>query len=95
MIPKIEFVYSWFYDDLFRNSKDVKGLIKKINLKRKKELKYHDPKKVIKYKNEAKIVWKKYGKEILKSIQKGSGLKWRDKKIVVYVVGFHRHFLNL
>jgi len=92
MIPEIEFRYSWFYDNLFRNSKDIKELLKKKNLNRKAKKKYPTMKKVIKYRNEVWLIWKKHEKEILKAIQKVSSLKWKEKKIKVYFVGFHRPF---
>jgi hypothetical protein len=81
MIPKIEFRYSWIYDDLFRESKETKSLFRKAGRK------YPSTKVILKYIDEIKSLWVKKEKKILDSISKNSGLKWRENKIIVYVIG--------
>ncbi len=86
MIPKIELRYSRIYDEMFRYSKDTKEILKK---KRKK---YPAQSKIKKYIKEITPLWKKHEKEILKKISKVSGLKWKEKKIIIYIVGLCKPF---
>jgi hypothetical protein len=72
-IPKIEFRYSWVYDDRWRefydnrdypDGKDTKNNILRIE----KE-------------------WQKNGDLVLRELAKVSGLKWKEKTITCYVAG--------
>ncbi len=81
MIPRIEFVYSWIYDELRRNDPIIAKKLKKIN----KE--YPSPKKIKKYIEKIEKIWRNDEKIILKLISKITGLKWREKVIKCYVVG--------
>ncbi len=72
MIPKIEIRYSRIYDKMFR-----------CDWKKN----YPTQRKITGYIEEIKPLWKKHEKRILNSIQENSGLKWREKKIIVYIVG--------
>ena len=84
MIPKIEFRSSFVYDNNFRDLKWIKEYL------RKQKKKYPLDKEIENYIKKIKPIWKKYEKDILSRIQKITGLKWRDKKILVYVVGICR-----
>jgi len=86
MVPKIELRYSRIHDDRYRNS----SLIQK-NLKKKKKT-YPSMKKIESYTMAVKKVWKKEEKSILKEMSKITGLKWKEKKIICYVVGIGRSY---
>ena len=80
MKPKLEFRYSRVYDDRFRK-----------NFESKNE-KYPSIKKIIAYKRGIEKIWKKEGNKILLEISKVSGLKWKEEKIICYVIGKGRSF---
>lgn len=84
MMPKVEFRYSYIYDELFRNS----ILLNKI-IKQSKRT-YPSSAEIIKFMNELEMVWKKEGNKILDKISIISGLKWPAGNIPCYVVGFCR-----
>ena len=86
MIPKIEFRYSKVYDRHYRESAEIKK-----HLKEKKQ-EYPSGKETKYYMKKVEKIWRKKEKEILVEIQKISKLKWRDKKIICYVVGCGRSF---
>jgi len=81
MIPKIEFKYSWIYDEYFRVDPRVKKFLKEV----KRE--YPSYNETLNYIKKIKPVWKKHENKILELIQKITGLKWREKKMLVYIVG--------
>lgn len=87
MIPKIEFKYSQIYDDwIFKQNKEIKEFLEK----QKKE--YPTRKEIYKYIEKIRELWKKRGKDILRNIRAITGLKWKEKKITVYIVGYCRPF---
>jgi len=73
MIPTIEFRYSWIYDELFK--------------KGKKNSEYPSLIEIKKFIKELEKDFKINQIKILKEISKISKLKWKEKKIIVYVVG--------
>ena len=84
MLPKIKFVYSSIYDSGYRNSKWVNEFLKK------KKQKYPIEKQILSYIKYIEKHWKKDEKKILKEISKITGLKWKEKEIKCYVIGFGR-----
>lgn len=84
MIPKIDFKYSYVYDDLFRNSPDLKKILIKQNKK------YPSASEIIEFMNNIEIVWKTEGNKILKEMSNISGIKWKIGNISCYVVGVCR-----
>ncbi len=77
MIPQIDFRYSSIYDDrLFRKDKEV----------------YPSVNEILEYGNEIEKSWSKICKKVLESLQKSSGLKWKEKNIICYLVGTTRPF---
>jgi len=75
MIPKIEFRYSWIYDNNRRQ----------VFLGDGKE--YPSEEKIKKYTGKVEKYWEKYENKILLAISKISGLKWKRKEIICYTVG--------
>lgn len=86
-VPKIEFRYSWIYDQRYRNSPGIKEFLKKSNLE-----KYPSETKVKNYVKRMEKEWKKCGKRILKELTVITGLKWNEEIIICYVVGIGRPF---
>ena len=84
MIPKLDFKYSYVYDDIFRKSIELSRFIKKSGSK------YPSPMKIIEFMDEIEDVWEKEGNKILDKISRISGLKWKVNEIQCYVVGFCR-----
>lgn len=87
MIPKIEFRYSSIYDEF--NKKYLETYYKAYKKPKTKILlkKYPSQKKLENYIKKIKPLWKNKEKKILTEIAKITGLKWREKKIRVYLVG--------
>jgi hypothetical protein len=81
MIPKIDFKYSYIYDELFRNSIDLNKILQKTGKK------YPSAMETISFMNELEMVWKKEGGKILEKISEISGLDWKIKNISCYIVG--------
>lgn len=81
MIPKIDFKYSYVYDDIFRNSVELKNFLKKQGKK------YPSSMEIIDFMNEIEIVWKTEGNRILEEMSNVSGIKWKVRNISCYVVG--------
>lgn len=81
MIPEIEFRYSWIYDtqiEVFKrgdkkpptySDHEIKEFYKELNG----------------YIRKLNIVWSKEGKDILKKIENITKLKWKERKIIVYI----------
>lgn len=86
MIPKIEFRYSGIYDGKYRNSKQTQKYLKEKNQD------YPSKEKILKYIKSIEKLWEKCREETLKEISKISGLKWKEKKIICYVIGCGRPF---
>ncbi len=78
-MPKINFIYSWVYDNHWREVY-------------KKEKDYPSERKIRNYIEKVEKLWKKKDKKILEEMAKISGLKWKDKGINCYVVGRCRPF---
>jgi len=81
MIPKIEFRYSRIYDNLFRMNKET------IKYFEKKKMRYPSKEDISKF---IKTIEKEFNKnktKILNEISKISELKWKEQKIIIYVVG--------
>lgn len=78
MTPKIEFRYSWIYDQNW-----------KIWIKKYKGVPRGFPsyKKIINYIKAIKPIWKKEESRTLKELSAISKLKWKVKEIPCYVVG--------
>lgn len=72
MLPKIIFRYSRIYDEQFKNKKISK--------------KNYSIKKILSYMRSIELKWKKYEKKILVEKEKISGLNWKRKLIIVYLV---------
>ncbi|MCA9485843.1 MAG: hypothetical protein KC506_03300, partial [Nanoarchaeota archaeon] len=81
MIPKIEFRYSGVYDNKFRSNPRIQKSLKQSKLK------YLSPKEITKFSGEIAEEWKKIDKKILRELEKATGLKWQEKKIICYVIG--------
>jgi len=81
MIPKIEFRYSHIYDERYRNSPKTKKILKK------RKATYHSYRTILNYIKKIEPIWKKHEKKVLSELSKVSGLKWREDKIIVYVIG--------
>src|SRR3989344_3848243 len=86
MIPEIEFRCNGTYDQFCRE-KYTKAEEKKLG-------KYPTNKKTMAYIKKIQPLWKKDGKKILLELQKVTGLKWKEKKMICYVVGNHIPFAD-
>ncbi len=86
MIPEVEFRYSWVYDDKFRVNPKIQDFLKKNSKD------YPSHLEIKRYIKSLQKIWSKQGNEIMKSISKHIGLKWKEKKIIVYVIGAGRPF---
>lgn len=86
MIPKIIFRYSPIYDSDYRNSDKIK---KKLE---DKGLTYPSAKEIFHEIEKIKPLWGKIESEVLKAISRITGLKWKEKDITCYVIGYGRSF---
>ena len=86
MIPKIEFRYSWVYDNRYRESKKLQDILKKQGKT------YPSPEKIGKYIERIKQIWGRIEKKTLDKISRIYGLNWNEEKIKCYIVGFGRPF---
>ncbi len=86
MIPKIEFRYSRIYDEGYRNSSVITKFLKEKNKS------YPSHKKLILYSEKVNKDWNENGRKILKEISRVFGLKWKEKKIICYIIGAGRPF---
>lgn len=84
MIPKIDFKYSYIYDELYRQSTELNKILKRNGKK------YPSPMEIIEFMNRLEIVWRTEGNKILEEISRLSGIKWKDKIISCYIVGVCR-----
>lgn len=78
MTPEIIFKYSRIYD---QNWKEW------IKLYKHKDKEYPLPQKVQNFIKKVERLWRKDEKKVLEEISKITGLKWKEKTIVCYVVG--------
>ena len=79
MIPKINFRYSWIYDERF------KPLWKKKHIK--KWGKYPSYKEIKTYIKKIKPIWKKQENKVLKELSELTNLEWKEKEIKCYITG--------
>lgn len=86
MLPKIIFRYSPIYDEDYRTSERIKDKLKE------KGLTYPSKKEIFNRIEEVNQIWSKIGNDVLKNISKISSLKWKEKDITCYVIGFGRSF---
>jgi hypothetical protein len=86
MIPKIEFRYSDVYDRHYRESKSIQEYLKERNEE------YPSKEEVLNYMKKVERLWRKIEKEILTEISKITKLKWKEKRIICYVIGVGRPF---
>ncbi len=86
MIPKIRFRYSRVYDDRYRISKDINKKLAKQNKK------YPSQKKIRNYILKIESDWRRIEGKIFMEISKISGLKWNEKEIKCYIIGYGRPF---
>jgi len=80
--PKIEFRNSWIYNKRYRNSPGIKKYLKEHNLQ------YPSMNKIYDYIDDITPRWKKVEKKVLTELSKITGLKWKDDKIICYVIGY-------
>ncbi len=81
MIPKIDFKYSYLYDELYRSSTDLNKILKRNGKK------YPPAIEIIEFMNKLEIVWGNEGNKILTKISRLSGIKWKTPNISCYIVG--------
>ncbi len=86
MNPEIEFRYSGIYDARYRNSIKIQEFLKK-----NKE-KYPSIDTIEKYISKIKPLWKEHEKKILIGLSKITGLKWKEERIICYIIGYGRCF---
>lgn len=79
---KINFKYSWIYDQKWKTS------LKNNEMQDK----YPSPKEIKKYIELQKIKWSKYESKILLEISQITGLDWQESEIYCYVVGSCKAF---
>jgi hypothetical protein len=72
-IPKVEFRYSWAYDQEHKL--------------RFTDPLYPSGEKIREYIEKVKVAWKGESGKIMRNLPKLSGLKWRDDSILCYVIG--------
>ena len=84
--PKIKFRYSNIYNKNYSKYKWVQERLKKEGKK------YPSYEKIMKYIKEIEPIWRKIEKKVLTELSKISGLKWKEEKIICYVVGYATPF---
>lgn len=85
-IPTIEFRYSGIYNERYKNSQKI------IEYFKKQGKEYPSKKNIENYINKMMPQWNKNSDKILKELPKITGLRWHEKKIIVYVIGYGRPF---
>jgi len=86
IIPKIEFRYSEVYDRNYRESTDIKNILKEKNQE------YPSREEILEYIKKVKKLWEEQNEEILLEISNISKFNWKEEKIICYVVGICRPF---
>ena len=79
MIPKVVFTYSWIYDQ------NWSIWIKTYKISDKSP--YPSYRTIQSYIENVEKMWRKHEKKILLELSKVTGLKWKSKYILCYVVG--------
>jgi hypothetical protein len=85
-IPKIEFRYSNVYDNRYRES----PLLQK-KLEEKNES-YPTSKEITNYIGKVEPLWRRKESAALTEMSKVTSLKWREKEIICYIIGYGRSF---
>ncbi|MCL5011794.1 MAG: hypothetical protein M1594_02790 [Candidatus Marsarchaeota archaeon] len=83
--PKIEFRYSWIYNQKIKRY--LTSIAKHDEVLRRGLQDYPKEGSILKAVKKYEKEWNKHDKAVLAEISRVSGLKWRQKKIIVYVVG--------
>lgn len=81
ILPRIEFKYSWIYDDV----------LKELD-KPPKDRRRFSSRRIEGYMKSVELLWGKRGKAILQELSKVTKLSWKEKKIPCYVVTWSRPF---
>jgi hypothetical protein len=82
MMPKIEFRYVSVYDRIYRESPVIKQTLKRQNKS------YPSWPEIKNYISKVEKIWRKKEKIILAKIESITKFKWREKKVICYVIGF-------
>lgn len=82
MLPKIKFKYSWVYDEMWKEAYGIKA----------EPEEYPDCKRLERYTGSVEKVWRKIEKNVLREMQRLSGLKWNGGEIICYAVTKVRPF---
>lgn len=82
MLPKIRFRYSWVYDQRHRKIAERMGTLES----------YPSEESIRKYIEQITKVWETEGGTILRELSKISGIKWKEREIICYIVGQGRCF---
>ncbi len=77
-VPKIEFRYSEIYDYSLKTW---------TKSNKKNSARHYSELKILKYSNSVEKLWRKYEIKILRELSKITGLSWKEKRIVCYIVG--------
>jgi hypothetical protein len=86
IIPKIEFRYSEVYDRNYRESIEIKNILKEKNQE------YPSKEEIFAYMKKVKKLWAGQEEKILSEISKVSKFDWKEKRIICYVIGIGRPF---
>lgn len=85
LVPEIEFRYSWIYDQ--RIKRYLTAIARHDEVLRHGLQNWPKERSILKAVNRYEKEWGGQGRVVLAEISRVSGLKWRQKKITVYVVG--------
>lgn len=88
MIPKVSFIFSPGYNRRFKTHQDVQKRLKEENLL------YPSPDEIKNYIVKVEHEWRKKENSIYKEISKITELKWNEKLIKCYVIGFGTSFAD-
>ena len=86
MIPKIIFRYSSVYDRRYSGSKHLREKMKE------KWIEYPSADEIRNYIKKVEPMWRKVEKSVFSEISKITGLKWNQKEVICYVIGYGRPF---
>ena len=82
IITKIIFRYSRIYDEIWRE----------VMKNKKKDKDYPSQRKILNYIKKVEQLWRKDERKIFTELSKITGLKWKEEKMVCYVIGRSRPF---
>lgn len=83
---KVRFVYSWPYDQRYRDSPRIQKILKS------KGKTYPSEKKIKSYIKKIEKIWLRHEKKVLTELSRITGLKWDKEPIKCYVIGVGRPF---